>query len=71
MRSDVMPEKKRSVLKDFLGKECPTCGCTKRSGMSHCSLCYGRLPKPMQTALYKRFGEGYEEAFATSCAWLA
>lgn len=63
--------KKKTTLQDFLGTECSACGGVKRKGMSHCSRCYHRLPKPMQYALYRRFGEGYEEAFADSNAWLA
>jgi hypothetical protein len=62
---------KRSILEDFLGEVCGHCGGTKRSKMSHCGKCYWRLPKPMRKALYNRFGEGYEQAFAESNKWLA
>lgn len=61
---------KRSVLQDFLGERC-VCGAPKRSRMSHCGRCYHSLPKPMQSALWKRFGEGYEEAYSESVEWLA
>ena len=60
----------KSLLANFLGTLCWTCLGAKRSKQSHCSACYHRLPKPMQTALYKRFGEGYEEAFTASVEWL-
>ena len=63
-------EKKRSVLEDFLGTECAGCGAVKRPRMSHCAGCYHRLPKKMQSELYRRFGQGYEEAFAASVEWL-
>ena len=62
---------KKSILEDFLGTECSGCGGVKRPKMSHCGKCYWRLPKQMRTDLYKRFGEGYEEAFTAASAWLA
>jgi hypothetical protein len=60
---------KRSVLGEFLGERC-ACGAPKQSRMSHCRGCYRSLPKAMQSALWRRFGEGYEEAFAASVEWL-
>jgi hypothetical protein len=63
--------KRKTLLEDFLGTECSGCGGEKRSKMSHCSKCYYKLPKTMQAALYKRFGEGYEEAFEASTKYLA
>ena len=59
-----------STLEDFLGEVCYGCGKEKRSKMSHCSKCYYRLPRRMQSDLYKRFGEGYEEAFEASKKFL-
>ena len=64
-------EKRKSILEDFLGTECSGCGGVKVSKRSHCSKCYYRLPKQMQSDLYKRFGEGYEQAFAASQKYLA
>jgi hypothetical protein len=61
---------KRTVLDDFLGNECAACGGFKRTRMSHCGICYHRLPLEMQSTLYRRFGDGYEDAFAASTAWL-
>ena len=51
---------RKSILADFCGTRCAGCGAVKRSRMSHCSRCYHSLPRAMQMALYKRFGEGYE-----------
>lgn len=62
---------RKTILEDFLGTECSGCGGAKNPKMSHCSRCYYKLPKTMQKDLYKRFGEGYEEAFAASRAYLA
>lgn len=61
---------KRTILEDFLGMKCAGCGGMKRSKMSHCGRCYHKLPRDMQSALYKRFGEGYEAAFTASTEWL-
>lgn len=46
------------------------CGNRKRPGHTFCKSCFFSLPKRMQTALYKRMGEGYEEAYAAAAAWL-
>jgi hypothetical protein len=62
---------RKSILEDFLGTECVACGAEKKSKMSHCSKCFWKLPKAMRDKLYKRFGEGYEEAFDESTKWLA
>jgi hypothetical protein len=59
-----------SILQDFLGTVCSVCGREKRSRMSHCGRCYHALPRPMQSALWKQFGKGYEEAFTASVEWL-
>lgn len=46
----------------------PTCVCGeyKKTGMSHCRNCYYALPREMQTALYRQFRDGYEQAFLMS-----
>ena len=62
---------RKSILEEFLGTDCPTCDGVKRPKQSHCGRCYHQLPKGMQRALYLRFGEGYEEAYAAACAYLA
>lgn len=58
------------VLDILRGAECQACGNYKRSGMSHCGDCYGRLPEAMKKSLWQRVGEGYEEAYRRSLAWL-
>lgn len=61
---------RKTILEDFLGAECAGCGGKKRPKMSHCRNCYYALPRHMQLALYRRFGSGYEEAFAASTKFL-
>ena len=58
------------MLEDFLGTKCGSCGRAKQSSHSFCGRCYHILPKAMQDALYKRFGEGYEAAFTDAQKYL-
>jgi len=57
------------LLKELKGNECG-CGKTKKSGNSFCYSCYKNLPDDMQKALYKRFGQGYGEAYEDAVGWL-
>lgn len=50
-------------------EEC-LCGREKSSGRSFCYRCYKELPGDMQRALYRKMGDGYEEAFEEAVAWL-
>ncbi len=45
-------------------------GNVKRARQTFCRGCFGRLPRGMQTDLYKRFGEGYEEAYRAAVKFL-
>lgn len=58
------------MLDILKGKEC-WCGEWKKPMMSHCRRCYFALPPEMRQALYRRFGQGYEEAFRASLRALA
>ncbi len=51
------------MLKIFIGTECPVCTKTKDPNTAFCKSCYRELPIPMQRALWKRFGQGFEKAF--------
>lgn len=57
---------RRRLLKSLRGKLCPACGKTKRSGHTFCSQDYYRLRAGDRSALYRQFGDGYEEAFAAA-----
>ncbi len=54
------------AVEELLGTECKGCGGSKSSRMSHCRKCYFALPKYLRHDLYKRVGEGYEEAYEKS-----
>ena len=55
---------------EFMATECCICQGAKPPKNGFCRGCYHALPKPMQRALWQRFGEGYEEAHAAARAWL-
>ncbi len=39
------------------------CSRSKKPGKSFCFRCWKMLPPEIQAALYRRIGEGYEEAY--------
>ena len=57
------------LLKELKSNEC-ACGSYKKEGNSFCYNCYSSLPNEMQKALYRRFGNGYEEAYEEAYGWL-
>ena len=46
------------------------CGMPKKSSFSFCYDCYSSLPSNLQRALYKKFNEGYGEAYEEAVKWL-
>ena len=54
---------------DLQGKECQ-CGKPKQPKKSFCPSCYKKLPLNLQSDIYKRIGEGYQEAFDASVEYL-
>lgn len=50
--------------------DCLGCGDKKQRRKSHCRACYFALPPELRSALYQKFGEGYEEAFRESIDYL-
>lgn len=46
------------------------CGRAKQPRQSFCRTCFYHLPKLLRARLYKRVGEGYEEAYAEARAIL-
>ncbi|HEY7184331.1 MAG TPA: hypothetical protein VIC84_23045 [Blastocatellia bacterium] len=46
------------------------CGNAKGRKMSSYRSCYYKLPRQMQRNLYKRAGEGYEEAYDAAMKYL-
>jgi hypothetical protein len=57
------------LLQELQGTVC-RCGRNKQARQTFCGGCYRALPRAMQLALYRRFGSGYEEAYAAAVAEL-
>jgi hypothetical protein len=57
------------LLIELIGKKC-RCGAAKGKGKTFCQRCYFSLPQNLREALYRRIGEGYEEAYAQAVAVL-
>jgi hypothetical protein len=51
------------------GEEC-ACGAWKRSMFAFCYTCHRSLPEDMKRELWKRIGDGYEEAYNEAISWL-
>lgn len=54
------------ITRSFRSTTCPCCGRVKQSSQSFCYKCFKCLPTKLRNDLYKRFGEGYEEAFGVA-----
>lgn len=54
-----------ALYHELVGTRCQ-CGDCKTSGHTFCRRCYHRLPRALQLRLYRRMGEGYEEAYAAA-----
>jgi len=61
---------RRSILAIFVGTTCPACRGRKQIRTAFCGNCYHSLPLPMKSDLWRRFGQGFEEAFHEGLAWL-
>lgn len=48
---------------ELSGRKC-RCGDPKQARQTFCVNCYYKLPSEVRVALYRRFGNGYEEAYA-------
>jgi len=58
------------LIRELFGVICPCCGRAKNPGHSFCGACYRILPQEMQRALYRKVGNGYEEAYAAAVRYL-
>lgn len=52
----------RELVSELQGRRC-RCGKEKNRSQTFCRACYFLLPEPMRKALYRRLGQGYEEAY--------
>lgn len=54
---------------ELASKEC-ICGNYKTSNFSFCPSCYYLLPDHLKSPLYRKMGDGYEEAYEEAVAAL-
>lgn len=57
------------IWQAFISTTCAGCGGRKKERNAFCLLCYRQLPKLMQHSLWKRFGDGFENAYQGSLSW--
>lgn len=58
-----MQLERASLLRELAGTQCQ-CGKKKQARQTFCRACYFTLSATQRQSLYRRFGEGYEEAYA-------
>jgi hypothetical protein len=59
-----------TLLEELMATKC-RCRAAKLRNQTFCRLCYLRLPRALQRDLYKRLGDGYEEAYHAAVDHLA
>ena len=64
-----MTENELKLVRELRGTGC-RCGRVKLAGRTFCKACYQTLPKDLQTALYRRLSNGYEQAVDEALAFL-
>lgn len=64
-----MTQETITLIRELRGNKC-LCGRDKPSGKTFCYLCYHELPDTLKRAIYKRVGQGYEEAYVSCVAVL-
>jgi hypothetical protein len=57
------------IHKLFAGRVCQSCGGWKVSYSAFCRACYRQLPRALRTSLWKKFSEGFPEAYQASLSW--
>jgi hypothetical protein len=57
-----MNELTLSLVRELRSSNC-RCGSEKESGHTFCRTCYYRLQPGLRKALYRRLGEGYQQAY--------
>lgn len=53
--------RERGLAEELRSEKC-FCGQKKMPGFTFCGRCYHRLPRWIQKGLFRRMGDGYEQA---------
>jgi predicted amidophosphoribosyltransferase len=59
-----------TILSEFSGEVCANCRQPKEANNAFCMKCYRKLPKHLQSELWRRFGFGFEEAYCAARNYL-
>jgi hypothetical protein len=59
------------LVRSLRSETCPMCGGRKQSGQTMCQRDYCRLPRGVQSALYRGLGRGYEQAIQSAMGHLS
>lgn len=59
----------REIFAVFVGTTCAGCDGAKRRHVAFCSSCYRELPRALKSALWQRFGSGFEQAYMGCMSW--
>jgi len=70
VREQTTADKDRAFYLEMLKSEQCLCERGKKPGKAFCYGCYKRLPYRMQEDLYKRVGQGFEEAYEAATKYL-
>lgn len=57
------------IFAEFSGRICPACHSIKRRQVAFCEDCFRKLPALLRSSLYKRFGDGFEQAYCGCLSW--
>ena len=68
-KTSTLPRADNPLLVELLAKKC-RCGREKQARNTFCNNCYYKLPSEIKKALYKRFGDGYEQAYDAAVQFL-
>ena len=60
-----MTAEQHNLVRELRGTAC-RCGNVKHSMQTFCAGCYYKLPGEMRRALYRRMGDGYEDAYSAA-----
>ncbi len=59
----------QEIFAAFTGRKCAGCGEVKGRNKGFCMLCYRQLPMKLRSALWQRFGDGFEQAYMACLSW--
>lgn len=58
-----------AIFAAFCSTRCAGCEGAKRKHNAFCTACYHQLPPALKQSLWKRFGQGFEEAYQGCLSW--